>query len=948
MIRVTRVVTATAAVLALASAAPGPAFAQPTPGPRPDAAGPATGPATGPGGPATETTGRPTAGGLPPGWRITGTGSGRRLVWTADRPVAMGDARIEFRSGDRLLGLPTAEPDGRSFSLDAAALRIGPDDDLRVLSGGRRIDASAPRAPRPEAFRQAAPSEAPMTAAAVDPGTPGGHRTVTGEYTLPSVTLPGLPAPVEMRGTVVGPADAPAGRPLVLFLHGRHGTCYTKSGETSGDWPCKSGWQPIPSQNGYLQAQKLLASQGYVTVSIAANGINGQDDQADDGGAQARSSLVRRHLAQWADWAAKPESAPAAVKATARADLSKVMLVGHSRGGEGVNRAALDSLYRPPADQDGHKGPVTWKIRGNVLIGPTIFGQNPVPDVPSTTLLPGCDGDVSDLQGQIVADGTRGVSAGSALHSSVYMVGANHNYFNTEWTPGQAKAPAQDDFWNDGENPDPVCTPGKGIRLTAAQQQTAGATYIAASARLFVAGDDAVRPLLDGSGHKAPSAGPARVLTHAVGGHRIPLVLPGAGPAVSVTGGRICAQVDPDPKRACLPSGTVGRSPHFAGWEANPEPGRDAVALRWTAPGAAVTVRPAKPVSLAGSRDLTLRLIVPPNSAGTQLDLALTDTSGRRAVLGRTTVDGLPGTDRTASHWAREVRLPLAAATRAGLDLKAVQSLELTPRSRSGQAWLMDAWGWRPGTPAVKDAALPRVDIGRLVVPEGNSGSRTYKVPVKVSGEGTGQVRIFVRTPGREEQITSKVVDVRAGAQTVDVPFTVQGNTRYGYDTAYDVAVKAVRGAVVGSHLGGLTARNDDPVPAMKAVPLATSVTEGSPLVWRVTLSAPADVELSGDLALVPVDRGPELSTADVDPKWLDDNFAAKPDPSVPLSRVREEPVLVAGIPAGKLTADVAVPTSRDRVREPAEKLQARLITYNEKWEQVRGPLLTGTVKDAS
>ncbi|MFG2292907.1 hypothetical protein [Streptomyces sp. NPDC048603] len=928
MIRVTRVVTAAAAVLALASAAPGPAFAQPTPAPRPDGTGPTA---------AVE---------LPPGWRITGTGAGRQLLWTADRPLPMGDARIEFRSGDRLLGRPTAGPDGRTFSLDAAALRIGPGDDLRVLSGGRRIDAAAPPAPRPEPFRQAAPSETPMPAAAVDPGVPGGHRTVTGEYTLPSVALPGFPAPVEMRGTVVGPADAPAGRPLVLFLHGRHSTCYTKDGQISGDWPCKSGWQPIPSQNGYLQAQKLLASQGYVTVSIAANGINGQDGQADDGGAQARSSLVRRHLAQWADWAAKPASAPPAVKATARADLSKVMLVGHSRGGEGVNRAALDSLYRPPADQDGHRGPVTWKIRGNVLIGPTIFGQNPVPDVPSTTLLPGCDGDVSDLQGQIVADGTRGVSRGSALHSSVYMVGANHNFFNSEWTPGQAKAPAEDDFWNDAEHPDPVCTPGKGIRLTAAQQQAAGATYIAASARLFVAGDDAVRPLLDGSGHKAPSAGPARVLTHAVGGHRTPLVLP--GPAVSVTGGRICAQVDPDPKRGCLPRGTVGRSPHFAEWEANPEPGRDAVALRWTTPGSPVTVRPAKPVSLAGSRDLTLRLIVPPNTTGTQLDLALTDTSGRRAVLGRATVDGLPGTDRTSSHWAREVRLPLAAATRAGLDLKAVQSLELTPRSKSGQAWLMDAWGWRPGTPAVQASALPRVDIGRLVVAEGNSGSRTYKVPVKVSGEGTGQVRIFVRTPGGEGKTTSKVVDVGADNRTVDVPFTVQGNTRYGWDTGYDVVVKSVRGAVIGSHLGGVTARNDDPMPTMKAVPVATSVTEGRPLTWRVTLSAPSDTDLSGDFTLVPVDRGPELSTADVDPKWLDDWFAAKPDPAVPLSRVREEPVLVVNIPAGKLTADISVPTAADRLREPAERLQARLVTYDDTWKPVRGPLLTGTVKDPS
>ncbi|CAM5683805.1 Secreted protein OS=Streptomyces alboniger OX=132473 GN=CP975_01505 PE=4 SV=1 [Streptomyces alboniger] len=71
-------------------------------------------------------------------------------------------------------------------------------------------------------------------------------------------------------------------------------------------------------------------------------------------------------------------------------------------------------------------------------------------------------------------------------------------------------------------------------------------------------------------------------------------------------------------------------------------------------------------------------------------------------------MDGLPGSDRTASYWGREVRVPLTATVRDTLDLKRVKTLELTPRSRSGKAWLMDAWGWRPGTPAVRPAALPR------------------------------------------------------------------------------------------------------------------------------------------------------------------------------------------------------------------------------------------------
>ncbi|MGW7794317.1 hypothetical protein, partial [Streptomyces tricolor] len=45
---------------------------------------------------------------LPPGWRLAGGGSAPQLVWRSDRPVPMGDARVEFRAGGRLLGVRPA------------------------------------------------------------------------------------------------------------------------------------------------------------------------------------------------------------------------------------------------------------------------------------------------------------------------------------------------------------------------------------------------------------------------------------------------------------------------------------------------------------------------------------------------------------------------------------------------------------------------------------------------------------------------------------------------------------------------------------------------------------------------------------------------------------------------------------------------------------------------
>ncbi|WP_208612838.1 alpha/beta hydrolase [Streptomyces canus] len=875
---------------------------------------------------------------LPPGWRIDGKSGARQLVWRAPKTVPMGDARVEFRTGDRLLGVPKPARDGRTFRLALDEARPAQLSDLQVTAAGRRLDAAADDTHMSGPRGARVPAQAPAND--VDPGRPGSYRTVTGAYDLDPVRLPGFATPVEMRAQVVAPKGATGSRPLALFLHGRHSTCYKPGSEDdiTGDWPCADGYKPIPSDKGYLADQQLLASQGYVTVSISANGINAQDWQAEDAGAQARSSLVRQHLARWADWSAHRSTAPAVVREAAKADLSRVLLVGHSRGGEGVNRAAMDSLYPPPAAEDGYQGPVRWKVRGTVLVGPTIFGQNPVADVPNVTLLPGCDGDVSDLQGEDFVDGTRGVSRGTALHSAVYIVGANHNFFNSEWTPGVAEAPASDDFWTDPEQPDPVCSPGAATRLTAAQQHKAGSTYIAAAARLFLAGDDRVRPLLDGSGKRAPSADPARVLTHAVGGRRSGGFLPDGG--AKVTGARLCSAIDPDPAVACLDPETPGSSPHFAWWETEKETGRSAVDLKWSAPGTAARITPAKPLSLRDSQKLALRVFVPPNTTGTKFDVSLTDSSDRRVTLGSVKVDGLPGSASTASYWAQELRVPLSAATRAGLDLRHVKSLELTPRSQSGRAWLMDAWGWAPGTPAVTAAALPRVDVGRTIVKEGDSGTRTYRIPVEISGHGSGQVRVYVLEPdsGRAE---TRLVTVRPGSHAIDVPVEVKGNTDYGYDVEYDIAVKAVHNAVVGKHRGGVTAENDDPEPVITLTPVADRVAEGETLTWRMSVDAPTAVDIWQPIRVLPVTEGTELSTKDVDPQWLQDWSGDVPDPERRLSDANLWVWL--NIPPGSTSADFIVPTVQDQVAEPTESMRLAL-TDNNAEPLPDKPVLTGTV----
>ncbi|GLY52778.1 hypothetical protein [Lentzea sp. NBRC 102530] len=839
-----------------------------------------------------------------PGWSV----SGNVVRWTTPTSVPLRDAGVEFWEGDRFLGRAQESANLRTFTLQA---ELTDPAALQVRSAGKRLDVFEP----PAASLSAPQLPAVQPDGGVDPGTPGPYATTTGEYALDPIKLPGYAAPVEVEGVVVAPKDAPGKRPLALFLHGRHFTCYSKSdpNRISLNWPCPSGLTAVPSHKGYLKAQQLLASQGYLTVSISANGINAQDAGTPDAGAQGRSSLVRHHLAKWADWAAGRGAVPAAVRSGPAADMSKVLLYGHSRGGEGVNRAATDSLTPPPGDT-GFSGPVRWNVRGTVLVGPTIFGHNPAPDVPSVTFLPGCDGDVSDLQGQVFVDQTRGLSRGEAFHSALYVIGANHNYFNSEWTPGQAEAPASDDFWP-GEQPDPLCAPGTPTRLTAEQQQTMGATYVAAAAKLFLGRDESVLPLLDGSGVRAPSADPARVLSHAVGADRRPFVVPDGATGVSGSA-RVCQETSRDPAIGC----GGARSPHFVGFRgAVSQPERLAVALRWTSAGQAGVITPAEPVSLAGSRDLALRLAVAPNAAAAKFGVAVTDRNGQKHSLGSVPVAGLPGSDRTSSLWAQEVRVPLPHG------LGEVASLELVPESASGEAWLIDAHGWDEGLVPVVPTRLSRVDATLTDVVEGDSGTQTGNVVITATGSGTREFRLFYNEPGNKP--ATKLVTLRQGERQAEVPVTWTGNTRWSSDVLNPVQVQAISNAVVGFATGGLLVRNDDPMPKLTVTPVADSVAEGGTLRWKVTLSEVADSSIGLHGTPVVPASGTELSTTDVDPTWLEQNSGEKPLPSRPLSATGLG--LYVFINAGSTSFEFGVPTVADTETEGEEQVRLKFEGFN-------------------
>jgi hypothetical protein len=403
------------------------------------------------------------------GWSLEGSAGGLVLVYTPSATLPMGDARPEFRDGDALLGYPVERNGRLELALTPAALATV--ESPSAWLSGRRLDGPTPSEPFTTAPVEVALTPRALTGAA-DPGTPGPYATTMLSYELEGVAVDEFPAPLEVVAEVIAPAGAPTPQPLVLFLHGRHNTCYGLEPEpfVTGDWPCPDGTLPIPSHQGYRYVAELLASQGYLTVSISANGVNGQDGGAADGGAAARSTLIRHHLALWVGWN-NDGGDPWGGIFQGAVDLDHVVLIGHSRGGEGVERAAIDAT---PADG--------YTIVGLVPIGPTSFGRQVGAGIATAVILPYCDGDVSDLQGQQYIDDSRDLTKGNrALRAAVMVLGTNHNYFNTEWTPGLAAAPADDDWGWGGSPDDPNCGAGQPDRLTPEEQQAVGATYIAAT-----------------------------------------------------------------------------------------------------------------------------------------------------------------------------------------------------------------------------------------------------------------------------------------------------------------------------------------------------------------------------------------------------------------------------------------------------------------------------------
>jgi hypothetical protein len=837
---------------------------------------------------------------LPPGWQL----DDEELIWTSEAPLRMGDARYEFRSGSRVLGYPIQRADSLRLRMTPGM----PLTELSVWAAGRRLDMPA----AVQRIRYVAPAIEPATpAATIGAVSPGPHRTRRWQYRLPRIEIPEFPARVEVLAEVTAPVEDIGPMPLVLFLHGRHSTCFRggPDGEASGDWPCPPGWQAVPSHTGYRYITDVLASQGYLTVSIAANGINGQDGLFMDGGAFARSILVRHHLSRWAAWNGGGD--PWGGQFRDRVDMNRAVLVGHSRGGEGVERATIDSDAGDP-----------WKIQGLVLIGPTAFGRQVAAGVHTTVILPFCDGDVSDLQGQQYVDVGRDLTRDRALRSSVMAMGTNHNFYNTEWTPGLSKSPAWDDWFDPG---DPQCGPERVQRLTPAEQQAVGLAYTAALIDIAITGDPRSLPVLDGSRLKPDSIGRARAFVHAIGGNKRVLYAPGTGVQVRARAltARECRGyfvAGPfDVRAGCTPSLSFELIPHWSPMSsAETAPAPRALEVRWQEAGGSLRI----PVAGAaqGATALDLRAGGSPGAPPVRLDVRVRDGSGAwHATGGPLELRAYGGPSPLGKVVARQLRASLKGADTGSAS---ITEIELIPRTPNGRFWLLDVASRHEGLPPSDQIHLPRVSASDVIVEEGDAGEFRIDVPVRIEGAVTQRARLWVQLTDHanfENPTRGFPLVLDPGATSATFPFRYTADDVYSpFPQFTQVVLQAQENAVTGEFDGSVVVEEDDPPPVLRVESRHVTAAEGSSLTWTFRLSEPLANGAFWSVELRPAaGRFPELDTDDVPASFLESIGIEPPAPAVPLSQIGI--FLSVEFAPGADVATVTIPVAEDSKNEAAE-----------------------------
>jgi dienelactone hydrolase len=198
--------------------------------------------------------------------------------------------------------------------------------------------------------------------------------------------------------------------PLVLVVHGNH---------NPEDF----------SDPGYGYLGELLASRGFILVSVDENFINGLSGEND-----GRAWLLLKHFETW-----KHFNDSAGGPFYHRVDMNNLAVMGHSRGGEAAPLAATFNRLKFYPDDAKQKFGFGFSIKSVVAIAP-VDGQykaasqfTPLENVNYLVIHGSHDGDVSTFHGLRQFERLRFTDGKPWFKSAIFMYRANHGQWNTVW-----------------------------------------------------------------------------------------------------------------------------------------------------------------------------------------------------------------------------------------------------------------------------------------------------------------------------------------------------------------------------------------------------------------------------------------------------------------------------------------------------------------------------------
>lgn len=315
-----------------------------------------------------------------------------------------------------------------------------------------------------------------------------------------------------LRGRIHVPEGGRA-LPVVMLVPGRHEACRVAGSDFSAGpvllGPCPDAAPVVedhPSWKGFDYIAANLASHGYLTIAINTNAVNALNPL--DGTAE-RTQLIARTLELLEEWNEGPRMLPDNVgdALVDKVDLSRLGLMGHSRGADAVGNFLREQ------HELGKNAQFPGVRAVFELQGVDIPVVNSAPSGAHFGALVGsCDADT----------GTRNVAPwerGRFLESSdpyarvlFNIAGANHNFFNSEWYDEWDPPPTQPFPLNE-YSANEFCSAAQrsNIRLARSDQERIGLALIAAFMRRYVGGETAFQPLMEGSAPLPDSACPRDV-----------------------------------------------------------------------------------------------------------------------------------------------------------------------------------------------------------------------------------------------------------------------------------------------------------------------------------------------------------------------------------------------------------------------------------------------------